>query len=115
MTNVTISGNNADWYGGGMCLLGPVTPTIRNTILWGNTAYTDTQFSNSSATPFINDSIVQGGCPTGSTCTNIINTDPRLVPLYNNGGGTPTMALGNGSSAINAANSANCPVFHKAS
>jgi hypothetical protein len=109
LTNVTISGNSAEWYGGGMCVLGPASPTINNTIIWGNIAYTDTQVYISSATPTFNHSIVQGGCPTGSACTNIITTDPKLAPLYNNGGATPTMALGGGSSAINAANLTDCP------
>ncbi|MBT7783353.1 MAG: sortase, partial [Anaerolineae bacterium] len=41
-----------------------------------------------------------GICPTGSTCTNTLNTDPNLSPLADNGGYTETMALGAGSSAI---------------
>jgi hypothetical protein len=52
---------------------------------------------------------VQGGCPTGSTCTNLITTDPRLGTLRNYGGSTLTIPLLPGSSAINAGNDAVCP------
>jgi hypothetical protein len=48
--------------------------------------------------------VVAGGCPpTGSpTCTKIITTNPELGTLADNGGPTKTIALGTGSSAIDA-------------
>jgi hypothetical protein len=59
---------------------------------------------DSSATPSITDSVVAGGCPpTGfPTCTNIITINPELGTLADNGGPTKTIALGTGSSAIDA-------------
>ena len=51
---------------------------------------------------------------TGTDCSfttsgSLQNTNPQLGPLANNGGFTPTMALGTGSPAINAGNDAVCP------
>jgi hypothetical protein len=99
LTNVTFSGNSAQFDGGGMHNLYS-SPTIRNTIFWGNTGE---QIYNESSTPSVSDSVVQGGCPVGgSTCTNIITTDPVLGTLGNYGGSTQTIPLLPGSSAINA-------------
>jgi predicted outer membrane repeat protein len=136
LTNVTFAGNSAGSYGGGMIISGggsPIltnvtfagnsavgggaiyggSPTIRNTIVWGNTAggRTDVvgaQFYESA--PIILDSVVQGGCPDGSTCTNIITADPKLGTLGNYGGFTQTIPLLAGSSAIDAGNSAYCTI-----
>ena len=52
---------------------------------------------------------MQGGCPAGSTCTNIITTDPLLGTLGNYGGFTQTIPLLAGSSAIDTGNDAVCP------
>ncbi len=47
---------------------------ITNSIIWGNSGtFTEANI--------IKDSIVQGGCPTGGTCTNVMNTDPMFGPL----------------------------------
>jgi hypothetical protein len=82
------------------------SPTLENVILWGNFASSsgDEMFNDSSASPSITDSVAAGGCPpTGSpTCTNIITTNPELGTLADNGGPTQTIALGTGSSAIDA-------------
>ena len=79
---------------------------MRNTILWGNTR--SARFTTLPARPSISDSVVQGGCPSDSTCTNVITADPLLGALGNYGGTTPTIPLLPGSSAINAT-STNCP------
>jgi hypothetical protein len=108
LTNVTFSGNSAT--GGGGILNQSSSPAIRNTIFWGNPATDGTQVYNVDAsTPSLSDSVVQGGCPTGSTCTNILNTSPLLGPLGNYGGFTQTLPLILGSSAINAGKDAVCP------
>ena len=57
----------------------------------------------------MSDSVVQGGCPAGSTCTNIITADPLLGTLGNYGGFTQTIPLLAGSSAIDTGNDAICP------
>ena len=108
LTNVTFSGNSAN-HGGGMDNLSS-TPTIRNTIFWSNTASSDgAQIYNNGSSPVVSDSVVQDGCPAGSTCTNIITADPKLGTLGNYGGFTQTIPLLAGSSAIDTGNDAICP------
>jgi hypothetical protein len=108
LTNVTFSGNSAQW-GGGIGNSFSSSPQIRNTIFWGNTASENgAQIYNDCSTPVVSDSVVQGGCPVGSTCTNIITTDPMLGALGNYGGFTQTIPLLVGSSAINTGNDATC-------
>jgi hypothetical protein len=83
------------------------SPTIRNTIFWGNTAITDgAQIYNDDTnnSPVISDSVVQGGY----AGTNIITTDPMLGALDNYGGLTQTIPLLAHSSAINKGNNATC-------
>jgi len=50
-----------------------------------------------------------GTCFTPSTTNGDITADPKVGPLQNNGGPTDTMALLDGSPAINAADNALCP------
>jgi predicted outer membrane repeat protein len=98
LTNVTFSGNSSD-HGGGM-YINSSNSTIRNTIFWGNTATSGgAQIYNNSSTPILSNSVVQGGCPAGSTCTNIITANPHLGTLGNYGGFTQTIPLLAGSSA----------------
>ncbi len=112
--NVTFSGNTAPaGLGGTMrniqnAISAPSHPQFYNSILWGNGSEEITSDGTGSVT--LIDSIVQGGCPVGGICTNVINANPNLSALANNGGFTQTRALGVGSSAIDAGgvNSA-CP------
>jgi len=116
LTNVTFYGNSAE-YGGGM--YNDITfsatfglgPAIRNTIFWGNTANTaGTQIYNKSfGTRTLSDSVIQGGCPAGTPCTNLITTNPILGLLGNYGGFTQTIPIKVGSSAINTGNDSICP------
>jgi hypothetical protein len=110
LTNVTFSGNSAT--NGGAIYNYANSPTARNSIFWGNTATTGSQIHNAASNPpttaYIYDSIVQGGCPMDSTCSNIITADPRLGTLGNYGGSTQTFPLLPGSSAIDAGNDATC-------
>jgi predicted outer membrane repeat protein len=112
LTNVTFSNNSAGSAGGGLRNDG--RPILHNTILWGNTAPNGSQvFDNggqAGCNPVsINDSAVQGGCPAGSICTDIITTDPLLGTLGDYGGSTQTIPLQAGSSAIDTGNDASCP------
>jgi predicted outer membrane repeat protein len=110
LTNVTISSNSATTYGGGIYNESSSNPQIRNTIFWGNTAPSGgAQIYNNASTPVVSDSVVQGGCPAGSTCTNIITTNPQLGSLGNYGGFTQTIPLLVGSSAIDTGNDTVCP------
>jgi predicted outer membrane repeat protein len=95
LTNVTVSGNTAA-NGGGMYDGSGASPTVHNTIFWGNS----TEIVNAASTATLQDSIVAGGCPASSTCTNVVHVSPKLGSLKNNGGLTKTMALGAGSPAI---------------
>jgi hypothetical protein len=135
LTNVTFSGNSA-WCGGGMAnnngsspTLANVTfnanyvagggggmynlnsnPQIRNTIFWGNTATTaGAQIYNDTSYPALSNSVVQGGCPAGSTCMDLLSTDPLLGALGNYGGFTQTIPILAGSSAINTGDNVVCP------
>ena len=133
-TNVTFSGNSAGSFGGGMYntnnsnpTLVNVTltgnsavggggidggiPTVRNSILWGNTSggnanVAGAQFYESA--PVIFDSVVQNGCPEGGTCTNLIVADPKLGLLGDHGGFTQTVPILPGSSAIDTGDDVTC-------
>jgi hypothetical protein len=124
LTNVTFSGNLASSQGGAMYNQWGDNPQIRNTIFWGNTApgggaqIYDEDNSAYSTSSILNDSVVQGGCPQRSTCTNIITTDPKLGAFGNytcpggqcqGGGFIQTISLLAGSSAIDSGNDATCP------
>lgn len=130
LTNVTFSTNTAAFYGGGMYNGHSSSPSlinvtfsnnaaglgngiyvdrfssvdIRNSIFWGNGIEIDAQSGGQ-----INYSLIEGGCPTGASCNNIITDDPLLDPLADNGGFTLTHALGEGSPAIDAGDPTNCP------
>ena len=55
-------------------------------------------------------SIVQGGCPTGTTCAHTpITTDPVLGFLADNGGSTKTMWPKTSSPAIDSGDDTMCP------
>ncbi len=117
LLNVTFSGNQAN-YGAAMFstggLNGASSPTMRHIIMWGNTASTegDTIYHDR-AESTIDDSILEYGCPhTGygnTNCTNIIDQDPLLGPLADNGGHTKTMLPAPNSPAIDAGDNNYCP------
>jgi len=59
--------------------------------------------------PVIKNSVVENGCPAGADCTNIVTADPKLSTLGDNGGFTQTIALLDGSSAIESGSNEDCP------
>lgn len=104
LMNVTFSGNTSGNKGGGM-YNHTGAPEIYNSIFWGN----GSEIVNNTISAEIYDSIVAGGCPANSSaCGNILDENPNLGALANNGGFTQTMALGVGSPAIDAGNNATC-------
>jgi predicted outer membrane repeat protein len=112
LTNVTFSGNSATNSGGGMNNSYKSSPAmIHNTIFWGNAAGSGAQIYNADAgsKPFMAYDVVQGGCPSGSTCTIIITADPKLGTLGNYGGFTWTIPILPGSSAIDTGYDTTCP------
>ncbi len=108
LTNVTFSNNFAYYGGGGMDNLSS-NPQISNAIFWNNSTATGLdQMDNSQSNPVVSDSVIQGGCPIGTICTNIIVADPLLGALGDYGGFTETIPLLSGSSAIDTGNSSTC-------
>ena len=114
LIHVTFSGNNSLLTGGdamrnaaGLDLTGSF-PLIRNSILWDSDDEITTEDLGGAT---ISDSILKGGCPAGSTCSNVTGADPLLGLLANNGGFGETLAIGLGSPANNSASLASCTPF----
>jgi hypothetical protein len=105
LTNATFSGNLASNSGSAMYNIFS-SPTIRNSIFWDSTE--NPPFYNQFMGSTVSDSVIKGGCPADSTCTNVIGTDPKLGALGYYGGLTQTIPLQAGSSALYGAHS-NCP------
>ena len=106
--HVTFTGNdsvNASGTAGGDAMLNLTgsVPQIANSILWADGGANDEIQNDGTSAATITDSVVQGGCPAGATCANLITNDPLLGALENNGGFTNTHALIAGSSALNSA------------
>jgi hypothetical protein len=106
VNNSTIAGNSAQVSGGGIYLSTNGAATLQNTIVAGN------GFGNNCGGigTFTSNGYNLGG---DSTCHftgpgDLNNANPKLGPLQNNGGPTQTMALGNGSPAIDAGNPTGC-------
>jgi hypothetical protein len=76
LTNVTLSRNTATFPGGGLLNHDSGFVKLTNCILWENSS----QVSNEAgATSIILYSLVQDGCPDGSTCDHLQFGDPRFV------------------------------------
>jgi comEA protein len=105
--NSTFTGNSATDRGGG--IFNTSLPfQIDNTIFWGNTApNSGSQIMSYGGN--ISNTVMEGDCPEGLTCTNIITADPKLGTLGDYGGFTPTIPLLAGSSAIDAGDDVTCP------
>jgi len=116
LKHVTLVGNSAN-YGGAIYstggLSGTSSSTLEHVIMWGNQAATDgAEIYHDASDATISDSLIEGGCPASgfgnNVCQNIITGDPRLGPLTDNGGFTPTMKPGQGSAAVDAGQLNNC-------
>lgn len=116
--NVTVTKNTADSDGNNSGDGGGIYNTdgilaAQNTIIGGNT-----DASGSSSEPDCSGILTSGGynlvqdtsgCTiTGNTTGNLLNVNPQLGPLQDNGGPTLTHALQADSPAIDAGNSAGC-------
>jgi hypothetical protein len=111
LVNVTFSGNSATTgsaiynyaFSGGIS-----APSLHNVILWGDTGGGAEIANDAASGTTLDHSIVQGGCPGGSSCTNLITDDPLLGTLTDNGGATQTLLPGIGGSAIDAGDDDAC-------
>jgi hypothetical protein len=135
VTNSTISGNYAGEYGGGIYDYRSATLTLTNSTVSSNLASSGGGIWNS-GTLHTRNTIIAGSSTDdgfgdlagnlgswgynliGSTSggsgfdpTDLLNVDPRLGPLQDNGGPTFTRALLPGSPAINAGDNSDSPPF----
>jgi predicted outer membrane repeat protein len=123
LRNVSFSGNSASVAGGAIYNAGNDTgnsdPTLVNIILWGDSVDaggSGAEIYNSTATPTISYSVVQGSGGSGAGWDTTLGTDggnnldaePMLGPLADNGGSTDTMELIWGSSANDTGDDATC-------
>jgi len=109
LNNVTFSGNGYSSAPQGAIYLWTNTSALvmSNVIMWGDVA--GPEIDNVGGAPVtITSSVIQGGCPSGSTCLGVITTDPLLGPLQDNGGPAHTQLPKAGSSAINAGYNPTC-------
>lgn len=118
LSNVTFTGNGAK-LGGALYndgrSSGNVHPVLRNVILWADTAASSANgpeiYNDAGAGVSITSSVVQGGCASiiGASClSGNLAGNPKLGALADNGGFSPTLMPGSGSSAIDAGNAATC-------
>lgn len=112
--NNTIANNTATgaFRAGGVVVYSGGTATFTNNIIANNSgarlncAFTGTATSNGGNLDYPSD----GSCEL-TNATDVPGADPLLGPLADNGGPTPTMALGAGSPAIDSAVAAECPAL----
>ena len=130
LTNVTISGNSAPGDEGGGIRAEKGIVQLNNVTLTGNSAGSgggifvqsdpvilfNTIVANSTSGGNCSGSITSLGTnlDSANTCAltgtgDLINSNPNLGSLQNNGGLTQTHALSTGSPAIDAGNNTNCP------
>lgn len=117
LTNTTIVSNttNVSTFGGdgGGVFAGPNTSIMANNTLMANNSNADGQSSDCSGelvVSGVNLLEAQTGCMlSGDTSTLISDQDSRVAPLADNGGPTLTHLLLDGSPAIDAGDSTNCP------
>jgi hypothetical protein len=109
VTNSTVSGNSSQSEGGGISSAIHAL-VMRNTILAGNYAYNGGDLYGRLTGDGYN--LIGNAYPGGGfDPTDLLNVDPQLGPLQDNGGPTPTMALLPVSPAINAGDNTNAPMW----
>ncbi|WP_310556814.1 T9SS type A sorting domain-containing protein [Flavobacterium sp.] len=75
LINVTIHNNSADANGGGLYNFDNSNPILKNCIIWGNTGGSTSGIFNSTSTPTMSNSNIQGIVVTGSN----ISTNPLFM------------------------------------
>ncbi|WP_238541933.1 choice-of-anchor Q domain-containing protein [Acidovorax sp. CF316] len=96
----TFSGNTSTWQGAAIYAFAG-SHTVASSVFGKGGASSQPQVSvRSGAGLTVARSLVEGGCPSPVICTDLVNADPLLQPLADNGGATHTMLPGAGSPAI---------------
>jgi hypothetical protein len=115
----TLAGNDAfggfgdagyEGVGRGGALYGVAT-RLYDTIIAGNRAREGPDLNVGVITSLGHNLIGNSSGGSGFVASDLLNVDPQLGPLQNNGGFTQTMDLLSGSPAINAGDNANAPAF----
>ncbi len=107
----TVASNTASGTGGGI-FAASATITLDQTIVGDNTATTDNDLANDSDGSFdVRFSLIEspGTAAINDNGGNVLNQDPQLGPLQNNGGSTETHKPANTSPAVNAGDPAFTP------
>jgi hypothetical protein len=93
LTDVTLANNGA--AAAGNISAGGGSLTFNNTIIWGNS----NPGSLGGSIVTANSSLIEGGCPSGATCTGVIGADPQFLDMANGdlrlGGSSPAVDAGN--------------------
>ena len=105
------SGSSGAAVGGGIDAAGPSSLQIYDTIVADDTASTAGPDLDGSVTSLGNNLIGNSTGGSGFAASDLLNVNPQLGPLENNGGPTQTMALLPGSPAINSGDTADAPAY----
>jgi hypothetical protein len=104
----TAASNVSSESAGGIHTSSPATADLHDTIVAANTALFNADLSGSlTGSSFNLFGHSQGGSGYGPN--DLLNVDPKLGPLEDNGGSTPTMALLRGSPAIDSGDNTGAP------
>lgn len=113
LRHVTFSDNTAlglNHFGGALVSAWPrANALVVNSVFWGNRASDRAQiYTPSGGAVEVRDGIVEGGCPLGVTCERVVDADPQLAALADNGGLTPTQLPAPRGAAVDAGEDAEC-------
>lgn len=117
--HVTLANNYAWFHGGGIQASNEASISLKNTLFFHNESERDwgnyqmnraADVDGGGNLQFPRERFNQAGTPDDEQVTaTVIIADPLLSPLADNGGPTSTMALQEGSPAVDAGNASGCP------
>jgi hypothetical protein len=109
LKNVTIAANSARFFGGGIQIMGPSPKTVNTIVARNRAGLLGPDCSGTIASDGYNVIGDSSGCTiAGTTMGNILDTNPGLVVLGDNGGPTLTHALRRGSPALDGGTNGSC-------
>ena len=118
--NCTFANNYAKFHGGGLQLGGDAAVSLQNTLFYQNTSNRDGGWANFHTNrevdedrggnmQYLAEDLVIDSNSDALISANAERADPLLQPLADNGGPTETMALGDGSPALDAGTASGAP------